>query len=130
MPHNGRHDPDEPPHQATKEEFEEQLAATLQVDAADPTSTGSPTPNETALGAAPDPELTDLRIESVAIGLPDDEDSWHKRILLTYEDGATESLQGTLFEASELAFSHGLTLAPSPAGSFRWVRVPDTWSQA
>jgi len=75
--------------------------------------------------------LTSPRVESLVIrGLPDDENDWHRRILLTYDDGTTESLPGTLFEASELAFIHGLTLAPSPAGSFRWVRVPDTWSQA
>jgi hypothetical protein len=70
-------------------------------------------------------------VESILIrGQPDDENSWHKRILLTYEDGKTESLQGTLFEASELAFIHGLTLAPSPDGSFRWATFPQTWDQA
>jgi len=63
-------------------------------------------------------------------GLPDDENDWHRRILLTYDDGTTESLPGTLFEASELAFIHGLTLAPSPDGSFRWARLPQTWDQA
>ena len=64
--------------------------------------------------------MTSPRVDSVVIrGLPDDEIDWHKRILLTYEDGATESLPGTLFEASELAFIHGPTLAQSPDGSFR-----------
>jgi hypothetical protein len=74
--------------------------------------------------------LTSPRVDGIAVrGLPDDENDWHKRILLTYEDGTTESLPGTLFEASELAFIHGLTLAPSPNGSFRWARLPQTWDQ-
>ncbi len=62
-------------------------------------------------------------------GLPDDENDWHRRILLTYDDGTTESLPGTLFEASELAFIHGLTLTPSPDGSSRWARLSHTWGQ-
>ena len=74
--------------------------------------------------------MTSPRVESLVIrGLPDDENDWHRRILLTYDDGTTESLPGTLFEASELAFIHGLTLAPSPDGSFRWARLPQTWDQ-
>lgn len=77
------------------------------------------------------PTVTSPRVESILVrGQPDDENSWHKRILLTYEDGTTESLPGTLFEASELAFIHGLTLAPSSDGSFRWATFPQTWDQA
>ena len=44
-------------------------------------------------------------------------------------NGTTESLPGTLFAASELAFIHGLTLAPSSDGSFLWARLPQTWAQ-
>ncbi|MDR3648741.1 MAG: hypothetical protein P4L20_06585 [Acidimicrobiales bacterium] len=70
-------------------------------------------------------------MESVVIrGLPDDENDWQRRIiLLTYEDGTTESIPGSLFEASELAFIHGLTLAPNPDGAFRCARFPQTWDQ-
>jgi hypothetical protein len=73
--------------------------------------------------------LTDFRVDSVVAGLRGDEDSWHTHIVVTYEDGATEHRQGSLFDASELAAAHGLTLVPSPDDSFRWARLPETWDQ-
>ncbi|HUY22335.1 MAG TPA: hypothetical protein VMV22_08330 [Acidimicrobiales bacterium] len=71
--------------------------------------------------------MSDPRLDRVMAGLPGDEDGWHTRIVLVYEDGATEERPGSLLDASELAAEHGLTLAASPDDSLLWVRLPETW---
>ena len=47
--------------------------------------------------------------------------------VITYCDGNEEHRQGTLLEASHLASSAGLHLAPSGAGTFRYIGKAKTW---
>jgi len=61
------------------------------------------------------------QIISVVAGLPGD--STHEDIMVTYDNGTTEHRIGSLLDASELAFSHGLTMVPTPDDTFRWERL-------
>jgi hypothetical protein len=44
--------------------------------------------------------------------------------VVAYSDGDEEHREGTLLEASQLAAQAGLTIVPTRAGSFQWVREP------
>jgi hypothetical protein len=44
--------------------------------------------------------------------------------VVTYSDGDEEHREGTLEEATNLAATAGLSVAPASGKSFRWVREP------
>jgi len=67
--------------------------------------------------------MTERRVDFIVAGLPGNKDSWRKRIVITYSDGTTEEREGSLLDASELAFSHGLTMVPTPDETLRWERL-------
>jgi len=57
-------------------------------------------------------------VASIAEG----DDREHQHFLLTWSDGDTESREGSLAEASELARSSGLRLVPTIDDSILWRR--------
>jgi hypothetical protein len=65
-------------------------------------------------------------IESIAGRLKEGEDSQLTWFVVTYSDGDEEYREGTLSDATELATTAGLGMVPTPAGSFKWVRNPET----
>jgi hypothetical protein len=53
---------------------------------------------------------------------------WHQlgdQVDLIYVDGEADRLVGAQSVVAELAQSVGLTIAPTPPGTIRWVRDPE-----
>jgi len=63
-------------------------------------------------------------IESIAGHLAAGDDSHLTWFVVCYSDGEEEHREGTLLDASELAAGAGLSIVPTRAGSFQWVRSP------
>jgi|GEM_PF-2080740 len=63
-------------------------------------------------------------IERIAGHLSAGEDSRLTWFVVSYSDGQVEHRAGTLFDASELAAAAQLTIVPTRAGFFQWVRDP------
>ena len=57
---------------------------------------------------------------------------WHKKgyeVDLHYLEGEPDRLVGAETVVAELADSVGLTIVPSPPGTIRWVRDPETGTE-
>ncbi len=63
-------------------------------------------------------------IERIAGRLAAGDDSRLTWFVVSYSDGDEEHREGTLLDASELAAAARLTIVPTRAGSFQWVREP------
>jgi len=52
--------------------------------------------------------------------------------VITYDHGSTEHRRGNLFDPSEPAIGHGLSIVPTPDDTFRWdhLRPPRTRSRS
>jgi len=70
----------------------------------------------------------EVQIESIAGVLEAGDDSVLTWFVVVYSDGDEEHREGTLLDASVLATTAGLDIVPTRAGTFRWVRSPETWS--
>ena len=72
-------------------------------------------------GRSPGPPAANQRrqVVSVAAG-PADGSTGLRNIVVTYKDGTAEQREGSLLNASELAYAHGLTMVPTSDETIRW----------
>jgi hypothetical protein len=68
--------------------------------------------------------MTATEIESIAGHMADGDDAQLTWFVVTYSDGDEEHREGTIEEATSLAATAGLSVAPASGRSFRWVRPP------
>ena len=63
-------------------------------------------------------------IESITGQLAAGDDSRLTWFIVGYTDGDEEHREGTLLDASELAHAAALTIVPTRAGTFQWLKEP------
>ena len=70
-------------------------------------------------------------IEKISGHLAEGDDNRLMWFVVCFSNGDEEHREGTLLDASELAAEAGLTIVPTRAGTFQWVREPirspETW---